>query len=232
MLRVAGSRQVLIASLCALALAACGSGGGDGNDGGTTPPPIGGNPPPSGGTVDTTPPTVPGNLAAVALTPSQVEVSWDASSDTGAGVAGYRVYRDGNATPIANVTVTHYTDTGLESNTAFVYTVRAFDAASPPNESALTTSVSVTTPPTPPTGDSTPPTVPQNVTAIATSTTSIQISWSPSTDASGISEYRVFREGASVAIAVTQNTTFTDTQLTPNTTYKYFVTAVDGAQPS
>jgi fibronectin type 3 domain-containing protein len=35
-----------------------------------------------------------------------------------------------------------------------------------------------------------------------------------------------------VAIAVTQNTTFTDTQLTPNTTYTYFATAVDGATPS
>jgi chitodextrinase len=161
-----------------------------------------------------------------------VQLTWDASSDDGVGVAGYRLYRDGDNTPLANVTVTHYTDTGLTANTSYVYTVRAYDAASPANESALTKAVSVTTPPAPPTGDSTPPTVPENVTAIATSTTSIQISWSPSTDASGIAEYRVFREGASVAIAVTQNTTFTDTQLTPNTTYTYFVTAVDGATPS
>lgn len=230
MLRVAGLRQFLIAPVCALALGACG--GGNGDDGGTAPPPGGGTPPPSGGTVDTTPPTVPANLVATAPTPTQVQVSWDASSDSEAGVAGYRVYRDGDNTPVANVTVTHYTDTGLASNTRYVYTVRAYDKATPANESALTPSVSVTTPVPPPVGDFTPPTIPQNVNAIATSTTSIQISWSPSTDASGIAEYRVFREGASVPIAVTQNTTFTDTQLTANTTYTYFITAVDGATPS
>jgi chitodextrinase len=231
MLGVAGLRQFLIAPVCALLLIACGNGGGGGNDGGVTPPPGGGSPPPSGGTVDTTPPSVPANLAAVAPTPTQVQVSWDAASDD-TGVAGYRLYRDGSNDPIANVTVTHYTDTGLASNTTYVYTVRAYDTASPANESALTAAVSVTTPVAPPVGDFTPPTVPGNVTAIATSTTSIQISWTPSTDASGIAEYRVFREGTSVAIAVTQNTTFTDTQLTPNTTYTYFVTAVDGATPS
>jgi fibronectin type 3 domain-containing protein len=230
MLRMAGLRKVLIGAACALGVAC---GGGNGDDGGTAPPPGGSNPPPtSGGTVDTTPPTVPGEFAAEASSPSQVQLSWEASTDEETGVAGYRLYRDGSNEPIANVTVTHYTDTGLASNTTFVYTLRAYDAASPANESALTEAVSVTTPSAPPTGDSTPPTVPQDVDAIATSTTSIQVSWSPSTDASGIAQYRVFREGTSVPIAATQNTTFTDTQLQPNTTYTYFVTAVDGATPS
>jgi fibronectin type 3 domain-containing protein len=221
-----------MAPLCVLAIAACG--GGNGDDGGTTPPPGGGTPPPGSPVeVDTTPPSVPTELAATAGSSSQVTIEWKPSTDTGgAGLAGYRLYRDGGNAPIANVTVTHYSDTGLDPNRTYVYTVRAYDAAVPANESALTAAVSVTTPPTSPTGDSTPPTMPQNVTAIATSTTSIQISWSPSTDMSGIAEYRVFREGTSVPIAVTQNTTFTDTQLSPNTTYTYFVTAVDGATPS
>jgi fibronectin type 3 domain-containing protein len=232
MLRVAGSRHFFFAAACALFLMGCGNGGGGGDDGGTLPPPIGGDPPTSPGTVDTTPPSVPANLAADAPTPTQVQISWAASTDADTGVAGYRLYRDGSNAPVANVTVTHYTDTGLSANTSYTYTVRAFDAASPANESALSPAVSVTTPPAPPVGDSTPPTVPEDVTAIATSTTSIQISWSPSMDDSGIAQYRVFREGASVPIAVTQNTTFTDTQLTANTTYTYFVTAVDGATPS
>jgi fibronectin type 3 domain-containing protein len=230
MLRVVGFRRfVSVAPL--LALAACG--GGNGDDGGTSPP-IGTTPPPSSpGTVDTTPPSVPAGLTASAGSPTQVIIEWSASTDTGgAGLAGYRLYRDGSNDPVANVTVTHYTDTGLTPNTSYTYTLRAYDAALPANESALTAAVSVSTPAAPPTGDSTPPTVPDNVTAIATTTTSIQISWSPSTDSSGISEYRVFREGTSVAIAVTQNTTFTDTQLSPNTKYTYFVTAVDGATPS
>lgn len=223
-----------MASLFAvLTLAACGGGGGDDGPGsGTTPPPN--VPPPTApGVVDITPPTVPGNLTAQTPTSTQVLLTWNASTDEGgSGLAGYRVYRDGDATPIANVGVTNYTDTGLQPNTAYVYTVRAYDGATPANESALTTAVNVSTPPTPPEGDATPPTVPEGVTAIATSATSIQITWLPSVDSSGISEYRVFREGTSVPIAVTANTSFTDSPLDTNTTYTYTVSAVDGATPA
>jgi chitodextrinase len=219
-----------LASLGAVALVACG--GGNGDDGGTAPPP-GSNPPPPGSpiVVDTTAPSVPGNPTATAVTPSQVRIRWDASTDDNAGVAGYRVYRDGGSTPIADVRITNYLDTALTPNSTYVYTVRAYDAAATPNESGLSAAASVTTPALPPVGDTTPPAPPGGVTAIATGTTSIQISWQPATDASGISGYRVFRIGTSTPIAATQNTTFTDTQLEANTTYSYVVTAVDGASP-
>ena len=230
MLRVVGIRTFLAVSACVWVLAACGGGGGD--DGGG---PVGGSPPPDPGVpvvVDTTPPSVPGGLTATTPTSTQVLLTWNASTDDKAGVAGYRVYRDGGSTPIATVTVTNYTDTGLAANSSYVYTVRAFDAASPANESALTNPVSISTPPPPAEGDSTPPTVPTNVTAIATSAISIQISWIPSVDASGISAYRVFRVGTPAPIAVTLNTSFTDSPVETNTTYTYYVTAVDGATPA
>lgn len=80
---------------------------------------------------DTTPPSTPGNLKAVVKTSSQVDLTWDASTDN-IGVARYEVYRaskGGNASKIASVTTTSFGDTGLKANTAYEYFVRAIDAA-------------------------------------------------------------------------------------------------------
>jgi chitodextrinase len=222
-------RGRLLTPACLLVLFACG--GGEGDDGGTAPPV--GNPPPPGSPVeiDTLPPTVPADVTATAVTSTQVRIRWSGSTDAGTGVEGYRVYRDGDGTPIADVTITNYLDTALSPNTSYVYTVRAYDAADPANVSINSQAASVTTLPRPPTGDVTPPSVPTGVTATAVTTTSIRINWQPSSDSSGISEYRVFRVGTSTPIAATQNTMFTDTQLQPNTRYSYVVTAVDGASP-
>ena len=84
-------------------------------------------------------------------------------------------------------------------------------------------------PPPPPPVDTTAPTVPANVSATAQSETSIVVSWSAATDASGISGYRVFRDGGATAIATIAVTNYTDTSLTANTAYSYTVAAVDAA---
>lgn len=121
-------------------LTACG-GGGDSGGGGGTPPPTG----------DTTPPSVPANVVAIAPSPTQVQLTWTASTDTGgSGLAGYRVYRDGSATPLASPATNSYTDNTVAANTTYSYRVRAFDAATPANESALSAAANVTTPATPP----------------------------------------------------------------------------------
>lgn len=120
-----------------------GCGGSDGNDAGGGPPPA----------ADTTPPTVPQGLVATAQSASEVVLEWQASSDAGTGVAGYRVYRDGGTDPIATVTAgTRHVDTGLNPSTQYSYTVQAFDAASPANASAVSAAVVATTP----AGDGTP----------------------------------------------------------------------------
>src|SRR4030095_134092 len=52
---------------------------------------------------DTTPPTVPQGLTATAQSATQIALAWTASTDDGAGGAGYRVFRDaGGATPPPN----------------------------------------------------------------------------------------------------------------------------------
>jgi len=86
--------------------------------------------------LDTTPPTVPTGLTAVASA-SQVSLSWNASS--GIGVTGYRVYRNG--TQIAAPASNSYIDGNLVPGT-YSYTVAAVDAAG--NVSAQSGSVSAT----------------------------------------------------------------------------------------
>jgi glucose/arabinose dehydrogenase len=71
--------------------------------------------------------------------------------------------------------------------------------------------------------------VPGNAAAVAQSTSSILVTWDASTDASGISGYRVFRDAGATPIATVQTTSFTDNALTPNTVYSYVIAAVDAA---
>ena len=89
---------------------------------------------------DTTPPSVPTGLTATAVSSSQINLAWNASTDN-VGVTGYRVYRGG--TQIASVSSTTYSDTGLTPSTTYSYTVAAFDAAG--NVSAQSSPATATT---------------------------------------------------------------------------------------
>src|SRR5207245_5561211 len=94
---------------------------------------------------DLTPPTVPTNLSASAVSSTQMNLSWTASTDN-VGVAGYRISR--GASQIATTSLTSYSDTSLSPSTAYTYTVAAYDAAG--NVSALSASASAATLPPPP----------------------------------------------------------------------------------
>src|SRR5437870_1537223 len=94
---------------------------------------------------DITPPSVPTNLSASAMSSLQMNLSWTASTDN-VGVAGYTIYRGG--AQIATTSLTSYSDTGLSPSTAYAYTVAAYDAAG--NVSGLSASASAATlPPAP-----------------------------------------------------------------------------------
>jgi hypothetical protein len=106
--------------------------------------------PPDGG-----PPSVPANLAATAVSSSQVNLTWTASTDD-VGVVGYRVFRcqGSGCSPTAQVgtsPTTSYSDTGLSPATTYTYAVAAYDAAG--NASATCTPAAATTQPLPPPTD-------------------------------------------------------------------------------
>jgi chitodextrinase len=184
-------------------------------------------------TPDTTPPTAPSNLAATGISSGQINLNWIASTDN-IGVTGYLIERcqGVNCTNFAQVattgSVTSYNDSGLTVLTTYSYRVRATDAAG--NLSAYSNTASATTP------DTTAPTAPSGLTATASSTTQIDLSWTASTDNVGVTGYLVERcQGAGCTTfgqvaSVTSGTTYSDTGLTASTTYSYRVRATDAAK--
>ena len=77
--------------------------------------------------------------------------------------------------------------------------------------------------------DTTPPTTPDALAATASSSTTIDLSWTASTDDVGVTGYEVFRDGGAAAVGTTSGTTFSDTGLAPDSTHSYAVVAVDAA---
>src|SRR5436190_1652928 len=90
---------------------------------------------------DTQAPSSPTNLAATAVSSSQIDLSWSPATDN-VGVTGYRVYRDG--TLAASPSGTSVSITGLSASTTYSFTVSAVDAAG--NASVLSAPLSATTP--------------------------------------------------------------------------------------
>ena len=162
-------------------------------------------------------PDPPTGLAAQAIDEATVDLTWDPHPDD--DLDGYRVYRDGLL--VAGTGATSYRDTGLSPFTTYAYTVTA--VAEDGDESAPSETATVTTP------DATPPSVPQGVAASAVGAERIDVSWSPSIDdESGVASYRVFRDGAEIAL--TSSTAYQDGGLAPATTYEYQVSAINGAE--
>jgi chitodextrinase len=182
--------------------------------GATAPPPT---------PTDLTAPTPPGRLTATATDPSNVSLSWSASTDN-VGVAGYHVYR-GSAL-VATVATPGYTDTGLTAATAYTYQVVAYDAAGNTSSAA---SASVTTPAAPPssTSDTSPPSAPTNLTATLGKGKKVVLSWGASADNVGVVGYRVYRNG--VLAGNTSTASYSDTLPGKTTSATYYVVAYDAA---
>ncbi len=90
---------------------------------------------------DSQAPSAPANLTATAVSTTQINLSWQASTDN-IGVKNYEVYR--GSTKVATVTTTSFGDTGLSPDTSYSYTVKAVDAAG--NSSADSNTATVKTP--------------------------------------------------------------------------------------
>jgi chitodextrinase len=178
---------------------------------------------------DTQAPTAPTSLAATAFSPTQINLSWAASTDN-VGVTGYRVESCLTAsctfTQIATTAATSYNNTGLAAGAGYSYRVHATDAAG--NLSSFSNLASATTPAV----DTQPPTAPGNLIATSASASQINLSWTASTDNVGIHGYSVERCLTTsctfiVISSYTTSTIFNDSGLTPGTGYSYRVQASD-----
>src|SRR3989339_768802 len=172
----------------------------------------------------TNPPTDPSGLAAVAVSASQIDLSW---SDNSSDEEGFKIERSATSgsgfVQIATVganTTSYQNTSGLASATAYYYQVRAYNSV---GNSGSTLEASDTTLVGP------PPTAPSGLTAVATSSSQINLSWAD--NSSNADEFRIERKigaGGKYREITTRSanvTTYSDTSLSESTTYYYKVRA-------
>ena len=165
--------------------------------------------------------TIPGSptgLAAVAVSPTQVNLFWTApASDGGSVITGYKIeYKSGSfySTLVENTgTVTTYSHTGLTTGTAYTYKISAINSL---GTSTASSDVSIT-----PTSDSAAiaPGAPTGLTATAVSPTKIDLSWTAPANNGGypITGYKIqYRTGSDSYTDLVANTASTTTSFSHN----------------
>jgi len=167
-------------------------------------------------------PSTPGNLRALPANESEIVVVWEASTDD-KGVAGYRVYRNGDLVGTTPYPV--FSDTGLEANTNYSYEVEAVDGRN---------QLSAKTPPTTPFMlgilDIIAPPVSANLEANADEN-SVTLSWDQGQidDVVGFRILRGASGNATTQVATVTSTTYIDPNLVSATEYCYRVETYDAA---
>jgi hypothetical protein len=127
-------RHIALSAIVPLLLWGC---GGSGSSTNTTPTTT---TQPADTALGTTGPTAPSAVAATAVRPDQVALTWAGSTDS-SGVTGYEVWRD--ETKVATTTATSYYDANLTPGSTYTYKIIAFNAA---GKKTPSTTVSATTP--------------------------------------------------------------------------------------
>jgi len=174
-------------------------------------------------------PIVPGGLAAIAISSSQINVSW---VDNSGNETGFEVDR---ATDVAGpwsqiaapgVGASSYSDNGLSPSITYYYRVRATNAAGDSPDSDI---ASATT-------GATAPTAPSSLVASVVSANQIDLSWvDASQNETGFEIDRATNAAgpwSQIAAPAAGVTTYTDNGLNAATTYYYRVRAANAAGDS
>ena len=170
--------------------------------------------------IDASAPTAPSGLGATVMNRTEIDLAWTASTDNVA-VAGYQVFRNG--TQIATTASTRYADPSVAAGSTNAYYVVALDSSG--NASAPSGTVSATTPIL----DTAAPSVPTALTATATASNSVSLSWTASTDNVGVARYTISRNGTALTTVAGGTTTLVDPSVHAGNAYTYTVIASDAA---
>ena len=179
-------------------------------------------------TIDTTPPSPPQNQRFASITANTVTMSWSPAVDN-VGVTAYALYLNGAKVGVTGTT--NYTYTNLACATTYTVGLEAVDAAGNASDvryatGPVTTSTCGSSTPAPP-SDTQPPTAPGNTTAGAVSTTSVSVSWAPSSDNVGVVGYGYYRGATLVGNGT--GTSYVFSGLSCGTAYSLAIDAVDAA---
>jgi hypothetical protein len=152
-------------------------------------------------------------------------LSWEASTDTGSGIAGYALCRDGVKIAALGAADLSYQDTHLSPGINYAYTLTAIDLAG--NESL----VAQTTGNPSLEGDTEPPSAPAGLTA-ENAPGSVVLRWTAATDNIGVAGYIIYRGLSADSLTEIDRTTgsllqYSDRSVDFNQTYYYRIEAYD-----
>lgn len=165
---------------------------------------------------------------AVSAGDAQVSLSWtNPSQATFDHINIYRSTTSGELGVLAATsTGTSLTDTGLTNGVTYFYILKSVDSFS--NLSSGTGQLAATPQEENP-QDEEAPSAPTNLRASKLAATSMTIAWDASSDNIAVTGYQVYNADTSILVGTTTNTSYSLSNLTPETTYRFYVRAYDAA---
>ncbi len=172
---------------------------------------------------DKTPPTI--SLPAPSTNPVRGVVTLKAVTSDSGGAGINKVEYFAGTTLISSTSTSPYqiswnTSDGRFPDGVYSLTAKAYDNANPAN-TAVSTPINITIENI----DKTPPQTPSNLRVNSSNMTSISMAWNASTDNFGVVGYQISRNNEYLQLV--KELSYTDTNLSPGTTYIYSVVAID-----
>lgn len=169
------------------------------------------------------------NLQASTVSKTQLRLTWENNLTPIINETGFEIYRSLNSNgpydliAITSPNILIYNDNNLPSNTTYYYKIRPVGNNGAAVASATVSAITDV--------DITPPTAPNNLAVTSTTSNSVGLSWSASTDDVGVTTYDVFVRAQGQANYIkaytTASTSQTVFQLSSSTLYSFIVKAKD-----
>jgi len=172
-------------------------------------------------------PDAASNLTAGAVSQVAVQLNWSKNPHPNISETGFEVYRgtkSGGPYQLVGITpkdTLNYLDQGLAASTSYYYIVRAINASA---ASKVTNEASATTQ-----KDTIPPTAPSGLAVTVTTSSSVGLTWNPSTDFVGVVNYDIYVNGVKTYTVPGVQNSFTVYNLTDKQAYAFRVKARDAA---
>ncbi|MFK0238398.1 fibronectin type III domain-containing protein [Streptomyces vinaceus] len=169
-------------------------------------------------------PSAPENNGSFVIDHTKVHLMWKPATSSGSAVSAYEIYENGERFKEVSGSTTMTDLEKLTPDTAYTFKIRAISETG--KASAFSHDISLRTK-AEPLPDKPAPVPPTSLGAKSNGPHQVDLAWEAGEGADGISGYRVYREGTKVQEVSGSTTRWTVSGLTPDTEYRFKVTAVN-----